>query len=345
MQDPIKFIPINAELYRDFYLKTQELDFGPILLPAIYTDKLWGIIACLGENVIAGWVGQLRGDIPVVRCFSKGIWFDSLPVIFDMQENDTLFFNLIDNAKSKAKSDGIVLFNVTHWSRHLLTEKTIFNDVGINATYILSIKKDTDTLWKETDSTLRNKVRKAEKKEVEVSVLNGQEAILYLDIFQQLRGKTQERALNKNSKASMLLKSDYYFNNILQKSNSYLFIAKYNNEIASMALMIQSGKTMYYYSGGSDIAANKKTGASSSLIWKAIAFAQKSGLEYFDMGGVPVMPEKNHPAYGVYEFKKSFGGEYKEFSSGKIVINQMKYNVLNIVLKNQAMLRKLSKKE
>jgi len=68
-------------------------------------------------------------------------------------------------------------------------------------------------------------------------------------------------------------------------------------------------------------------------------------LSYFDMGGVPVSPDINHPAYGVYTFKKSFGGEYKEYNSGKIIISPIKYKLLNFVLKNRKLLRIISKNE
>ena len=54
-------------------------------------------------------------------------------------------------------------------------------------------------------------------------------------------------------------------------------------------------------------------------------------------------PTKEHPAYGVYEFKKSFGGEYMEFDNGPIVINKWKYALLSFVLKNRKLLRILSK--
>jgi len=345
VQDLINFLPLNSDLYRDFYLKTQQIDFGPILLPSVYIDSLWGILAVVEENLIGGWVGQLRGDIPFARHFSRGVWFDSLPIIFKVQENETLFFKLINMAISKAKTDGIVLFNITHWSRQMLSQRNIFYHTEIHGTYILSLKKEIDTLWKDTDSALRNKVRKGEKNEVDVTILKGIDAIPYIDIFRQLREKTQERALDKNSKTSMLLKSGYFYKSILQYCHSFFFIAKHKNEIVAMALMIKRGRIMYYYSVRRELQTNNKVAAASFLIWKAICFSKDLGIEYFDLGGVPVMPGKDHPAYGVYEFKKSFGGEYKEYCSGRIVINKLKFSILNIVLKNQAILRKISKKE
>ena len=39
------------------------------------------------------------------------------------------------------------------------------------------------------------------------------------------------------------------------------------------------------------------------------------GVKFMDLGGVPVKPDITHPSYGVYAFKRSFGGEYKEYDA------------------------------
>ena len=64
----------------------------------------------------------------------------------------------------------------------------------------------------------------------------------------------------------------------------------------------------------------------------------------FDMGGVPQSPTAEHPAYGVYVFKRSFGGAYQEFDGGKIIISPTKYRLLNFLLSQRKLLRLFSKK-
>lgn len=343
MSEPVEFLALNQELYSEFYEKTKALDFGLMLLPAHYNQKLWGLIICKAEIVIGGWVGHLRGDILIARIFTKAIWFNSLPVFFEQNVKEALLCKFLDYAKCQAKSEGIVLFNVTHWSRQTLADSFIFNIQSCNASIILDLKKNKETLWKEVDSKMRNIIRKGEKKEVNVFVTHGEASMPYLDIFQELRKNTHHRAIKKNSRISMLLKSRHFFAEILQNCQSYFFIAQYKQEIVAMACMIQSGRTMSYFSGGSDLEANKKSGASSFLIWNAIMFAKEAKMKFFDMGGVPLEPVGDNPALGVYHFKKSFGGEYKEFNSGKIVTNPLKFKILNLVLNNRFILRLLSK--
>jgi lipid II:glycine glycyltransferase (peptidoglycan interpeptide bridge formation enzyme) len=341
----VHFNRLTEDLYNAYLLQCRELNISTLFLPQQYISDLWGIIAVNNDQIKGGWVGKLRGNKPIARYFVKGVWFDSLPVIFE-NSDPALFDNMLDYAKKLARKDGIVTFNVTHWSRQQLFDKKIFDKEENNATFFIRLDLvDIEYLWKNISSKLRNIIRKGEKNNIKVLVEKGEKTIEYLERFQQLREETQSRAIKKNTKASMLLKPMQFFAELLLQENSYLFVAKYEDELVAMALMIKNAETMYYFSGGSDLEANKKTGASSYLIWKAIEFAKDSDVKIFDLGGVPVNPDSNHPAYGVYYFKKSFGGEYKEFSSGKIIIRKKIYPVLNYILNNRFILRILSKVE
>ena len=89
---------------------------------------------------------------------------------------------------------------------------------------------------------------------------------------------------------------------------------------------------------------NKQYSCSAFIIWKAICYFNEQGLDIFDMGGVPVKPTKDHPAYGVYAFKRSFGGEYQEFKAGDIIISSFKYKILEFILSQRKILRFFSTK-
>ena len=342
-KNEIQFEAINEQYYSDFLEVCQKNVFAPLLLPPQFSENLWGVVALQDSRVVGGLVGVLRGNKPLVKHFSKGVWFNSYPVFSAEIENLDIIKSLIDFAKIKAKKENVILFNFTHWVRQ--TEGIDFDIAEKSATFLLDFNKDTESLWKEVDSRQKTVIRKGEKNSVSVEILQKNDALKYLDDFQQLRQTTQSRAVAKNASSSMLLKSNNFFADIFKNLNSTLFVAKHEGKVAAVALMLQSGTTIYYYSGGSDIEMNKQTGASTFLIWKAIEYAKTLNLRYFDMGGVPVMPEKNHPAYGVFSFKKSFGGEYKEYNSGKIIISPTKYKLLNFVLKNRKLLRFLSKNE
>jgi lipid II:glycine glycyltransferase (peptidoglycan interpeptide bridge formation enzyme) len=340
----MEFAAINEDYYYDFLTHCQKISLPPVL-PNNFSENIWGVVAFETNKLIGGWIGQLRGNIPFIKYFTSGVWFDSLPILFSRDDKNIKAIGLIKYAKKKAEEDEIVLLNVTHWSRQKLEDDSLFDIPSKNASFILDLKKENNLLWENIEKRLKKNIIRGQKNEIEFITVQGEEAISQLEIFQHLRKETQKRAISKNSDSSVLLKSDDYITNILRNYCSYFFIAKYKNKIVAINLMIQSGKTLYGYYGGSDKDANREVGAYSFLLWKSIEYAKEINLDFFDLGGTPINPDKNHPAYGVYFFKLSFGGEYKEFTSGKIIIKPIRYKLLNFILNNRFILRILSRKE
>lgn len=341
MQQEIKIIPLTQELYSSYYDLVQSTKWGNPMLPVSFQPNLWGDLVCEGDKVIGGWVGNLRGNIPLVKWITKSVYFDSYPV-FESIECEQLYQNiLIDTIKIHAQKDGIAILNLTHWVREGNLQVDIMEH---NATFLTPLHKTEDELWKLVESKQRNCIRKGEKNGVDFIVSRGEEALAYLSDFQRLRLQTQQHAIKKHAKASMLLKSDSFFRSLFMQSNTILFVGKINNKVATIALMIQSGQSIYYYSGGSDYELNKKYSCSAFVLWKSICYCNELGIKHFDMGGVPIQPTKDHPAYGVYAFKRSYGGEYVEFESGKIIINTWKYKLIQLLLSQRKLLRFFSTK-
>ena len=65
-------------------------------------------------------------------------------------------------------------------------------------------------------------------------------------------------------------------------------------------------------------------------MWEAIRWAKGAGFHTFDFWGVPRNPAPDNPLYGVYNFKKGFGGEMVEFASPyDLPFKPVKYRLLN----------------
>ncbi|MBR5327703.1 MAG: peptidoglycan bridge formation glycyltransferase FemA/FemB family protein [Paludibacteraceae bacterium] len=341
MQSEIKILPITADLYPYFYEMVQLSLWGNPMLPMSYQSSLWGEVVVEDDILIGGWIGTIRGNIPVAKIITKSVYFDSYPVFSTVGMKNLYEDLLIRSMKLRAKREGITMFNLTHWGR----DNTLCFDTKEKcATFTTMLHRTEEELWKEVESKQRNCVRKGEKSGVECIVCKGENSIRYLSDFQRLRQSTQQHAIRKNAKASMLLKSDEFFKRLFLDKNTTLFVGKVDDQVATVALMIQSGMTVYYYSGGSDYELNKKYSCSAYILWKAIYWFNNQGVGVFDMGGVPVLPSKEHPAYGVYAFKRSFGGEYREFDVGKIIINRWKCKLLDIILSQRKLLRLFSTK-
>lgn len=337
----VRIEKISAENYAQYVAIVRRTQWGNLLLPDTYEDKLWGVVVCEEKEIIGGWVGVYRGNKPVVKWIAKAVYFDSYPIFTTTEQAEKSQTLLMNTMREWAKEEHIVMFNLTHWVRgRQLPDLQIEH----NATFLLPLQDNSEAQWKLVESKQRNIVRKGEKNGVEVRALHGEEAIAELPTLQILREQTQQHAIKKHANASMLLKSDEFFINLLRHTDSTLFIGSVEGKPATVAVMIASGETAYYYSGGSDYELNRQTGSSAYVIWRAIEhYRESKEVKYMDLGGVPVQPEPTHPAYGVYAFKRSFGGEYMEFDAGVIVINEVKYAVLKWLLKQRKLLRLFSK--
>lgn len=332
---------IVRENYAGYLALVKQSQWGNLLLPDVWSEELWGGVVSEKDQVIGGWVGVYRGNRKFVKWIAKSVYFDAYPAFATKESANKYQSLLIESMRSWARDEQIVMFNLTHWVRGWRLPDM---ESRHNATFLLPLQESSEAQWKLVESKQRNIVRKGEKNGVEVRALTGEEAIAELPTLQLLREQTQQHAIKKNANASMLLKSDNFFANLLRHTDATLFIGSVEGRPATVAVMIVSGETAYYYSGGSDYELNRQTGSSAYVIWRAIEYyREREDVKYMDMGGVPVKPEPTHPAYGVYAFKRSFGGEYVEYQAGTIVINQSKYALLSFLLKQRKLLRLFSK--
>lgn len=332
---------ISAESYHPFLELADRGRWGNILLPNEYSEDVWGGVVYEGSLLIGGWVGNYRGNKRLIRLIAKSVYFDAYPTFATEELAEKYQLLLIDTMRAWAREEQIVMFNLTHWVRGW---NLPYLEKEPCATFLVTLPDSEDKQWDLVDNKHRNRFRKGEKNGVEVRVLKGEDAVAEMDTLQQLREQTQQHAISRNAKASMLLKSDAFFRNLFLHTDAELHIGSVNGKPATVAVMLISGETAYYHSGGSDYELNRQTGSSTYVFWKAIThYIHLPNVKYLDMGGVPVNPTPDHPAYGVYAFKSLFGGEYMEFDAGTIVINKFKYGVLKFLLKQRKLLRFFSK--
>jgi serine/alanine adding enzyme len=104
-----------------------------------------------------------------------------------------------------------------------------------------------------------------------------------------------------------------------------LLLAEHDGAVVAAFLVFAwGGEAQYMYSGSTD--AGLKAGANHLLQWHAIRWARERGARIYDLWGVPdafgrmatagdserarlEQEAKSHPLYGVYRFKKGWGGE------------------------------------
>jgi len=177
----------------------------------------------------------------------------------------------------------------------------------------------------------RYSIRVAEKEKINVEIVTA-DFEKYFETFYKLMAGTAERN-------SFRLHPKNYYQNIfknLSKINAHLAVARYNEEILVIDLIIIYGEVAnYVFSGSSNKERNKMP--TYLALWKSILQAKALGCKYYNFGGISAenRPEKSWE--GLTAFKKKWGGQEISHSDFfDLVANPFWYHLYNLrkLLKN-----------
>ncbi|BDG08518.1 lipid II:glycine glycyltransferase FemX [Anaeromyxobacter paludicola] len=146
------------------------------------------------------------------------------------------------------------------------------------------------------ESRTRYAIRKAQ--EAGVEVLRGREAGL-LEEFEALYRETCRRVGIPGVPARTVA-------DMVSEGLARIYLARHQGVATSGALILCHGRWAWYLLGGSRRGV-KHTGA-ELLHWTAMRDLRAEGAQVYDLQGIPPAPDKEDPAYGVYLFKRGFGG-------------------------------------
>ncbi len=316
------------------------MPFSKVDFLKIFDRKTCFIIAVNNRNkIIGGVAGRIRGDIPFFGVITKLLWIDSGIIVNTPHQNlaKNIKLALLEAMKKEAKRLDVVQIQYSHWSRE--ASPNVFLKAGYNitptATFIINLKAEEDQLFMNLDKDTRTTIRKARKNNVQVVHAVGSDAVEYIDDFAVVHRKTYERTFRGPIRSNMSLRSTEFMRSILTNKNikSVLSLAFFENQLAAGALLLGCGSTLIYYIGGSDVNLLRRSGASNYLHWEIIRWAKEQGYHLYDMGGVSAASRKNDSAYGVYKFKKNFGGEYCEYYRGDLAIGPLRSRIIHAITK------------
>lgn len=215
--------------------------------------------------------------------------------------------------------------------RHVDTGK---NFSGIQPRFVFRLNisgKTKDEIFKEFHSKTRYNIRVSERKGVEV-LIKGEEA---LDDFSKIMLETGVRD-------GFMVRSREYFKRMLDSlgENARLYMAYCHGTAVAGTLAIRYGDKVWYLYGASS---NKHRNLMPNYLlqWRMIEWAVESGCGIYDFRGVSGDLSEDNPLYGLYRFKKGFGGEFVEFAGEfDYIFNPAIYWAAS---KGEKLLRKLRK--
>jgi len=191
--------------------------------------------------------------------------------------------------------------------------------------WFLNLEKSETELLADMHKNHRYSIRVAEKEKVNVEIVT-ENFKKYFETFYELMAGTAER---NNFK----LHPKNYYQNIFQnlsKINAHLAIAKYNEKILVIDLVIIYGGVANYVFSGSGNEERDKMPTYLAL-WKSILQAKALGCKYYNFGGISAenRPEKSWE--GLTAFKKKWGGQEISHSDFfDLVANPFLYHLYNL---------------
>ncbi len=177
-------------------------------------------------------------------------------------------------------------------------------------TLVIDISKTDEQLLNEMKQKTRYNIRLAEKKGIQVRIS------FDLGIFFELMKMTGNRDRFAVHHPSYYEEAYKLFE---PSRNCALFIADYQGEpLAAIMIFKQGTRAWYFYGASAD--SHRELMPAYLLQWEGMQWAKSAGCQTYDLWGVPdedgSILEANFPRYsqglwGVYRFKRGFGGVLK----------------------------------
>jgi lipid II:glycine glycyltransferase (peptidoglycan interpeptide bridge formation enzyme) len=161
--------------------------------------------------------------------------------------------------------------------------------------------KDDETMLKEMNTSTKKLIIDSLKKPfLEIEKTNNLDKLeIFWQIYQDLAKRKKFVPYPKN-----FIKKEF---EIFSKENkALLFLGKVENKYYSAALIIFSHKIAFYHHSASYPI---KEPLNYKLQWEIIQEAKNRGCKFYNLWGIAKKEDKNHPWYGLTQFKKSFGGQ------------------------------------
>lgn len=173
--------------------------------------------------------------------------------------------------------------------------------VHIRRSWVLDIRPTAEQLLSDFKTTWRQNVRSAERKGV---IIREASTDADFDTYYALLKMTSERD-------DFFIHDKDYHREILRhfrsKGDAVLFLAEHEGEAIAAKMLIRFGDWCWDMYGASS---NQKRNLKPTYLlqYRCLLWAKERGCSYFDFRTIPEILEPGEEMWGVYEYKKGFGG-------------------------------------
>lgn len=222
--------------------------------------------------------------------FWKIAWAPKGPIVLDKCYETTLYKEFLNRLKKR----GFFLCATNPWEKIEFTKKddSAFYTIWLD----LTIKKE--KLWENLNKQCRYDIKRAKKLGVIIEKSKSLDDLnLFYEICESI-SKTKGFNLGNSYQlmANLLSSTDH------DQIESYLFVARYENNLCGGLFLIRCGESVHYLWG----AVNRKFShlcIGEALQWECIEWALSKKCKKYDLEGL-----SQKKSSGVDQFKKKFGG-------------------------------------
>lgn len=275
-----------------------------------------------GEGIL-GFFQVIKYELP----FSKNMLYIPHGPVLKETSSDNEFFKIFrDKLLEIAKEEKAVFVRFDAFPKTEENLSKYFKKVpsyGYQSSYfqpkfdwIVNLGKTEDELTSEMHPKTRYNIRLAEKKGIKIEIVKNNFEKYFNDFYRLL----EETAKRGNFK----LHPKIYYQNIfktLDSNNAFLAVARYDNNILLVNLVLLYGRVAYFVFGGSS-GEFKNLMFSHLAQWEAIKEAKVRGVAVYNLGGVQGNDGSYKNYKGVSVFKKGFGGEIFEYSDSYDIVSK-----------------------
>ncbi|WP_422449032.1 lipid II:glycine glycyltransferase FemX [Thermoanaerobacterium sp. DL9XJH110] len=272
----------------------------------------------LKEGKPVAGISILKRRIPLPG-LDKCIFYAPRGPVTDFSDKETIKF-LFSSVKTIAAKHGAILLKIdpdikapndevvkTLKSLGFVSRDSGPNFEGVQPKFVfrLPLNKPLDDIFASFHEKTRYNIRLSARKGVVVKEGTREDLKPFYDILREtcIRDKFLVRGY------------DYFealWDELVEKGLAKLFMAEYQGKyIAGTIAFIFGDKAWYIYGASSN--ENRNVMPNYALQWAMIKWAKEQGCTMYDFRGVSGDLSPDNPLYGLYRFKKGFGGEFTEF--------------------------------
>ncbi|MBU0687494.1 MAG: peptidoglycan bridge formation glycyltransferase FemA/FemB family protein [Candidatus Margulisbacteria bacterium] len=265
-------------------------------------------LGVLSDGRLIAGASILKRELPLIK---RSIFYAPRGPVVDFRDQEA-FDLLIKAIKFKAEKHKAILFKMDPD----LSEKDVGSVLAIKqagfdfvrqqvqprTTFIIDLRKDLNEIMMSFDEKTRYNVRLAEKRGVKIVEDPSEDGV---NAFYRIFQETARRDI------FMIHPLSYYQKvrkELIEAGMGGIFFAYYNDQpVAAVFVFAFGGRVWYMY--GASLSKYRNVMPNHALHWYVINWAKERGYKSYDLWGVPSNPTPDHPLFGVYRFKKGFGGK------------------------------------